>query len=148
MDNLTKERRSWNMSRIKSTNTGPERIVRSILHGMGYRFRLHPKDLPGKPDITLPKYKTVVFVHGCFWHRHKGCKDATLPKTRRTFWRNKLEGNAVRDREKERALRILGWKVIVLWECETLHPKKVARRLGALLVRPSAKLHGGFLQIH
>ena len=72
MDKLTKERRSWNMSRIKGTNTGPERIVRSILHRMGYRFRLHRKDLPGKPDITLPKYKTVVFVHGCFWHRHKG----------------------------------------------------------------------------
>lgn len=108
MDNLAKERRSWNMSRIKGANTGSERKVRSILHCMGYRFRLHRKDLPGKPDITLPKYKTVVFVHGCFWHRHKGCKDATLPKTRRTFWRNKLEGNAAtRDRAKERALRIL-----------------------------------------
>ncbi len=139
MDNLTKERRSWNMSRIKGSNTGPERIVRSILHRMGYRFRLHRKDLPGKPDITLSKYKTVVFVHGCFWHRHKGCKDATLPKTRKNFWRNKLEGNAARDRQKERALRILGWRVIVLWECEVLYPEKVAHRLDQLFVRLSAK---------
>ena len=133
MDKLTKERRSWNMSRIKGTNTGPERIVRSILHRMGYRFRLHRKDLPGKPDITLPKYKTVVFVHGCFWHRHKGCKDATLPKTRRNFWRNKLEGNAARDRVKHRSIRQLGWRVIVVWECETEKQARLLPRLRRLL---------------
>lgn len=141
MDNLTKQRRSWNMSRIKGSNTGPERIVRSILHEMGYRFRLHRKDLPGKPDIALPKHKTVVFVHGCFWHRHKGCKDATLPKTRRSFWQNKLEGNAARDKIKERALRVLGWRVIVLWECETQHAEKVGHRLNQLLRRLSSKSH-------
>jgi len=121
------------MSRIKGSNTGPERIVRSILHRMGYRFRLHRKDLPGKPDITLQKHKTVVFVHGCFWHRHKGCKDATLPKTRRNFWRNKLEANAARDGVKEHALRVLGWKIIVLWECETKKPGKLISRLSRLL---------------
>ena len=143
MDTLTKARRSWNMSRIKGRNTRPERIVRSILHRMGYRFRLHRKDLPGKPDIALPKHKTVIFVHGCFWHRHKGCKDATLPKTRRLFWRNKLEGNADRDRLKERALRVLGWRVIVLWECETLHTEKACHRLNQLLYRLPAKPQAG-----
>jgi DNA mismatch endonuclease (patch repair protein) len=143
MDTLTKERRSWNMSRIKGRDTSPERIVRSILHRMGYRFRLHRKDLPGKPDVVLPKHKTVIFVHGCFWHRHKGCKDATLPKTRRSFWRKKLEGNAARDRVKERSLRILGWRVIVLWECETLHTEKVCQRLNQLLCRLSAIPHVG-----
>lgn len=134
MDNLTKQRRSWNMSRIKATNTGPERIVRSILHRMGYRFSLYRKDLPGKPDITLPRHKTVVFVHGCFWHRHKGCKDATLPKTRRDFWRTKLEGNAVRDRAKHRSVRHLGWRVIVVWECETAKPEQLTLRLGRLFL--------------
>jgi len=129
MDTLTKQRRSWNMSRIKGSNTGPERVVRSILHRMGYRFRLHRKDLPGKPDITLPKHKTVIFVHGCFWHRHKGCKDATLPKTRPSFWRNKLEGNAVRDRLKERALRKAGWRVLVIWECRTIDIHRLRNQL-------------------
>ncbi|WNM60160.1 very short patch repair endonuclease [Candidatus Nitrospira allomarina] len=114
-------------------NTGPERKVRSILHRMGYRFRLHRKDLPGKPDIILPKYETVVFVHGCFWHRHKGCKDATLPKTRQNFWGNKLEGNVTRDRAKERALRKLKWRVIIVWECETKNLEKISVRLRNLL---------------
>jgi len=133
MDTLSSERRSWNMSRIKGSNTGPERIVRSILHRMGYRFSLHRKDLPGKPDITLPKHKTVVFVHGCFWHRHKGCKDATMPKTRRIFWQNKLQGNAVRDRIKHRSIRHLGWRIIIVWECETERPANLITRLSRLL---------------
>ena len=93
VDNLTQEKRSWNMSRIKDKNTKPELVVRSILHRMGYRFRLHRKDLPGKPDIVLPKYKTVIFVHGCFWHRHKGCKYAYQPKSRVDFWQKKFKGN-------------------------------------------------------
>ena len=133
MDTLSSERRSWNMSRIKGINTGPERIVRSILHRMGYRFSLHRKDLPGKPDITLPKHKTVVFVHGCFWHRHKGCKDATMPKTRHIFWQNKLLGNAARDRIKHRSIRHLGWRVIIVWECETEKPVKLISKLSRLL---------------
>lgn len=134
MDTLSSERRSWNMSRIKGSDTGPERIVRSILHRMGYRFSLHRKDLPGKPDITLAKHKTVVFVHGCFWHRHKGCKDATLPKTRQNFWQAKLEGNAARDRTNQRALRGLKWNVINVWECETKTPEKLSVRLRNLLI--------------
>lgn len=134
MDTLSTEQRSWNMSRIKGCNTGPERIVRSILHRMGYRFRLYRKDLPGKPDITLPKHKTVVFVHGCFWHRHKGCKDATMPKTRRIFWQNKLQSNAARDRIKQRSIRHLGWRVIIVWECETKMQAKLVSRLSRLLI--------------
>lgn len=118
-DRLTKERRSWNMSRIRGKDTAPEMIVRSILHRMGYRFRLHMKSLPGKPDIVLPKYKTVIFVHGCFWHRHKGCRNCTTPTNRREFWLAKLNGNAARDKVHHRALRKLGWRVIVIWECET-----------------------------
>ena len=89
MDRISKGHRSWNMSRIKSGNTKPEIVVRSLLHNMGYRFRLHRKDLPGKPDIVLPRYKSVIFVHGCFWHRHKGCKNATSPKTKKIFLRLK-----------------------------------------------------------
>jgi len=121
------------MSRIKGRNTAPERIVRSILHRMGYRFSLHRKDLPGKPDITLAKHKTVIFVHGCFWHCHKGCKDATLPKTNSSFWRDKLEGNVIRDNTKDHALRTLGWQVIVVWECEIDKSGTLAKRLKSLL---------------
>ncbi len=118
VDKLTPEKRSWNMSRIRSKNTKPELIVRSLLHRMGFRFRLHRKDLPGKPDIVLPKYKTVIFVHGCFWHRHKDCKVATTPSTRREFWEKKFKDNVARDERNQRQLRQLGWHVYVLWECE------------------------------
>ena len=118
MDSLSKEHRSWNMSRIRSKDTKPERIVRSFLHRNGLRFRLHVKNLPGKPDIVFPKYKTVIFVHGCFWHRHKGCSDATIPSSNRDFWQNKFKRNVKRDKEEQAALRKLGWKVIVVWECE------------------------------
>ena len=118
MDSLTKEHRSWNMSRIRSKDTKPERIVRSFLHRNGLRFRLHVKNLPGKPDIVFPKYKTVIFVHGCFWHRHKGCSDATIPSSNRDFWQNKFKRNVKRDKEEQATLRKLGWKVIVVWECE------------------------------
>ncbi len=130
-DKLTKARRSWNMSRIRSKDTTPERIVRSMLHKMGYRFRLHVRievaagTLKGqtkrffiRPDIILPKYKTAIFVHGCFWHRHHGCKNCTTPTNRRDFWVAKLEGNAVRDKVHFRALKELGWSAIVVWQCE------------------------------
>lgn len=117
-DSLTKERRSWNMSRIRAENTRPEVMVRSILHRMGYRFRLHVRSLPGKPDIVLPKFKTVLFVHGCFWHRHEGCKYAYNPKSRVDFWQTKFLQNVERDREVEKQLKELGWKVRVVWECE------------------------------
>lgn len=121
VDHLSEERRSWNMSRIRSKNTKPELIVRSLLHRMGFRFRVNRGDLPGKPDIVLPKYKTIIFVHGCFWHRHKGCKGATTPSTRRKFWLKKFQGNVERDKRNQRELRKAGWKVIVLWECRVQH---------------------------
>jgi DNA mismatch endonuclease (patch repair protein) len=137
-DRLTKERRSWNMSRIRGKDTKPEMVVRSLLHRMGYRFRLHGKKLPGRPDAVLPKHKTVVFVHGCFWHRHRNCKNCSTPTKRRAWWLEKLEGNAARDKLHQRALRGLGWKVIVVWECETEKAGFAARleeRLVAVLAR-------------
>lgn len=106
------------MSRIRWKDTKPEMVVRSWLHKHGYRFRLHRKDLPGKPDIALTKYKTVIFVHGCFWHRHEGCKKCTTPKTRSAFWVEKFNKNIERDAIKADKLRALGWKVLVVWECE------------------------------
>ncbi len=119
MDSLTKEKRSWNMSRVRSQDTKPEMIVRSFLHREGYRFRLHVKYLPGKPDIVLPKYKTVIEVRGCFWHRHPGCKVSTMPSTNKDFWQNKFRQNVERDKKNESELKMLGWKVIVIWGCET-----------------------------
>jgi len=112
------EQRSRNMSAIKSKNTKPEIAVRKLLHSMGYRFRLHRKDLPGSPDIVLPKYKTVIFVHGCFWHRHENCKYASTPKTRKEFWENKFNKNIKRDKNNLKELKNLNWKVLVIWECE------------------------------
>ena len=113
------ERRSRNMSAIKSKNTRPEIKVRKVLHSMGYRFRLHSKDLPGSPDIVLPKYKTVIFVHGCFWHRHENCKYASTPKTRKEFWNKKFEENIKRDSEIQDKIKNLNWRSVVIWECET-----------------------------
>lgn len=126
-DRLSRERRSWNMGRIRGKDTAPEMVVRSLLHRMGYRFRLHGRGLPGRPDIVLPKYRTVVFVHGCFWHRHRGCKNCTTPTNNRQFWVKKLEGNVARDSMKARALRGLGWRVVVVWECETERAGAIAR---------------------
>ena len=118
MDRLSSGHRSWNMSRIKSRNTSPELKVRSILHRLGYRFRLHHKDLPGKPDIVLPKYRTVIFVHGCFWHSHMGCKYAYTPKSNIEFWEKKFAANIQRDLRSKRLLEEQGWYVIVVWECQ------------------------------
>ena len=112
------EQRSRNMSAIKSKNTKPEIKVRKVLHSMGYRFRLHRKDLPGSPDIVLPKYKTVIFVHGCFWHRHENCKYASTPKTRQEFWKAKFRDNINRDKLNQENLSSMGWKIIIVWECE------------------------------
>ena len=112
------EQRSRNMSAIKSKNTKPEIKVRKVLHSMGYRFRLHSKDLPGSPDIILPKYKTVIFVHGCFWHRHENCKYASTPKTRQEFWNKKFNENINRDKINQENLSSKGWKIIIVWECE------------------------------
>lgn len=113
-----KATRSYNMSRIKGKDTKPEMLVRKFLFSKGFRYRLHVKDLPGKPDIVLPKYKTIIFVHGCFFHGHKGCKYFVVPKTRTEWWLDKIKGNQKRDREVEIQLNVLGWKVITIWECE------------------------------
>ncbi|MCK9411694.1 MAG: very short patch repair endonuclease [Prolixibacteraceae bacterium] len=112
------EVRSYNMSRIKSTDTKPELLVRKFLFKNGFRYRLHVKNLPGKPDIVLPKYKTVIFVNGCFWHYHKGCRYFVLPKTRTEWWLQKVKDTSLRDKAAEIALQVHGWKVILVWECE------------------------------
>ncbi|WP_428560433.1 MAG: very short patch repair endonuclease [Solidesulfovibrio sp. DCME] len=119
MDHLSKEKRRALMSSIRGRNTKPEKLVRSLLHQMGIRFRLHRKDLPGTPDIVLPKYQTVIFVHGCFWHRHTGCSQCRFPKTNTAFWEKKLNQNVLRDTEAATALEQMGWRVLIIWECET-----------------------------
>ena len=129
MDHISKEMRSWNMSRIRSKNTSPEKGVRSLLHRLGYRFRLHRKDLPGKPDIVLPKYKIVIDVRGCFWHRHPGCNRATIPKTNTDYWARKFENNVKRDRENKKKLKSLGWKIIIIWECQLKKPDVLVKKL-------------------
>jgi len=123
------EQRSRNMSAIKSKNTKPEIAVRKLLHSMGYRFRLHRKDLPGSPDILLPKYKTVIFVHGCFWHRHENCKYASNPKTRVEFWNKKFKDNILRDIKNQERLKSLGLKSKIIWECETKNIEKLREKL-------------------
>jgi DNA mismatch endonuclease (patch repair protein) len=156
-DHLTKVRRSWNMSRIRGKDTTPERVVRSLLHRLGYHFHLNvciPIPLVGtarcavrtpqrgvptlvvRPDIVLPKHRVAIFVHGCFWHRHRGCKNCTTPTHRRAWWLKKLNGNAARDKMHQRALRKLGWHPIVVWECQTEKPKtldRLSRRLSNLV---------------
>jgi DNA mismatch endonuclease (patch repair protein) len=116
-DKLDPERRSANMARVRGKDTGPEMRVRRIAHRMGLRFRLHRRDLPGTPDLVFAKHKLVVFVHGCFWHRHEGCSRASTPTTRVDFWQAKFEANTARDRRQQKVLVALGWKVLVLWEC-------------------------------
>lgn len=115
------------MSRIKAKDTKPEILVRTFLHKHGFRFRIHRADLPGKPDIVLAKYKTVIFVHGCYWHRHQGCKNATTPKTRKDFWEKKFEANIERDKRKIFELISAGWNVIIIWECEVNDQKRMQR---------------------
>lgn len=117
-DTLSAERRSWNMSQIRSRDTKPEITLRSALHRRGLRFRLHDRRLPGCPDIVLSKYKTAIMVHGCFWHRHPGCKNATTPSTRIEFWDAKFESTIARDRQNEDKLIAKGWRVITVWECD------------------------------
>ena len=121
MDNLTPEKRSWNMSRIPNRDTKPELALRSALHRLGYRFRLSDKNLPGRPDIVLPKYKTAVFVHGCFWHRHKGCKYAYTPKSKVEFWQHKFEENIVRHERNISDILSNGWIPVVIWQCQIKH---------------------------
>lgn len=121
------------MGRIRSKNTSPEKTVRSILHKNGFRFRLHKKDLPGNPDIVLTKYKTVIEVRGCFWHRHKGCKFAYNPKSRIDFWQKKFVENVARDKKNEKELKKLNWRVITVWECELKNSDKFEKKLLKIL---------------
>lgn len=122
------------MSRIRGKDTGPERLLRSLLHRAGYRFRLHEQSLPGRPDIVLKKHRSVMFVHGCFWHRHSGCHNATTPSTRPDFWISKFEGTIERDRRAAEALKKAGWKVLTIWECELeKDPQRVLRDIASQL---------------
>ncbi|MGF9562953.1 very short patch repair endonuclease [Neorhizobium sp. BT27B] len=135
MDRITPERRSANMARIKGKNTKPEMVVRRLVHALGYRYRLHRKDLPGKPDLVFESRKAVIFVHGCFWHQHADpqCRNSVLPKTRVEFWRAKLERNVERDAENLRALERLGYRVLVIWECGIKTPDILAEELETFL---------------
>ena len=118
MDIWSQEKRSQVMAKIRGKNTKPEIVLRSALFKQGFRFRLHQKDLPGKPDIVLPKYRTIIFVHGCFWHYHKDCREGRIPSTRSEFWKTKLEGNRAKDQKNEDILMNHGWQVLTVWECE------------------------------
>ena len=136
-DIVSSEQRSWNMSRIRGRNTRPEMLARSLLHRAGFRFRLHDISLPGKPDIVLKKYKSVIFVNGCFWHRHKDCPEAMTPKTRRDFWEAKFRRTVERDKEQKEALEKLGWQVISIWECDLKSASDLT------LSQVAARLKGG-----
>lgn len=129
VDHISPERRSWLMSRVRGKHTGPEVRVRKAAHKIGLRFRLHRKDLPGKPDLVFAKHNVALFVHGCFWHRHPNCPKASLPKTRSNYWTEKFVANQRRDSRAFEALEELGWTVAVLWECETKLPAKLDERL-------------------
>lgn len=136
------------MGRIKGRDTAPEVQVRSILHRAGYRFRLHRKDLPGKPDIVLPRHRTAIFVHGCFWHRHKGCSNCSTPKSNVGFWETKFSGNVERDRRNVKKLRDSGWRVVVVWECELSRPDELNCRLLNLLRSSKNKLYPSERAMH
>lgn len=132
----TKAQRSYNMSRIKGKDTKPEMLVRRFLHANGFRYKLHDKTLPGKPDIVLPKYKTVIFIHGCFWHGHTNCKYFVVPKTRTEWWLNKIHGNQENDIKSSKALKKDGWSIITIWECK-LKANKLENTLSSLLTKLS-----------
>jgi DNA mismatch endonuclease (patch repair protein) len=126
-DFVTPDKRSKIMRGVKQKDTRPEITVRKALHAAGFRFRLHARNLPGKPDIVLPKFNTVVFVHGCFWHQHAGCKDGRVPASRVEYWEPKLRRNQERDQEKARELEAAGWNVVTVWECEAKDPATLER---------------------
>lgn len=133
MDRVNAATRSRMMSAIRGKDTKPERTVRSIAHRLGYRFRLHARDLPGTPDLVFPRLRTAVFVHGCYWHRHGGCRYCYDPKSNVEFWQRKFEGNVRRDAAAMEALRQLGWRPAVVWECEVRDREALADRLRCLL---------------
>lgn len=129
MDSVSPEKRSWVMAQVKGRDTKPEKAVRSLLHRMGYRFRLQRAGLPGKPDIVLPKFKTALFVHGCFWHRHPGCKRATTPASNTAYWDKKFARTVARDAKSQKELEVLGWRVLIVWECELKNLPALQARL-------------------
>lgn len=133
-DTLTKAKRSWVMSRIKGRNTGPEKAVRRILRARGYKITINLKRLPGKPDIFLPRHDLAIFVHGCFWHRHS-CKKASVPKTNKLFWRKKLERNVERDRHNRRDLAKMGYRSLVIWECQVSRTSYIIKKVLKTLSR-------------
>jgi DNA mismatch endonuclease (patch repair protein) len=133
MDTLTPAERSARMALVRAKDTKPELLVRRLVHGMGYRYRLHRRDLPGTPDLVFPGRSKVIFIHGCFWHRHARCARARLPKSRGDFWLPKLTANAERDKRNVRALRRLGWSVLTIWECQLGDTAKLASRLRRFL---------------
>lgn len=132
-DVFTAEKRSWIMSRVRGKDTQPELVVRSIVHGMGFRYRLHQSDLPGKPDLVLTRHKKVIFVHGCFWHGHKSCRKSGRPSTNTKFWNDKLNRNQARDLKTRRMLQVRGWRCLVVWECQTKDRNRLKKRLASFL---------------
>jgi DNA mismatch endonuclease (patch repair protein) len=131
-DTVTREKRSLIMARVRAKNTTPERAIRRLVSGMGYKYRLHVPDLPGKPDLVFPKSRRVIMVHGCYWHRHSHCPLARIPKSNRKFWLSKLEGNRARDQRNNRTLRRKGWRILTVWECQ-LGDSKLRQKVGAFL---------------
>ena len=133
VDDRSPAQRSLNMSRIRSRDTSPEIRVRRMIHSAGYRYRLHAKEMPGKPDIVMPRYRTVIFVNGCFWHQHPNCQYATTPKTNIAYWQRKFDRNVERDHAAHSALASDGWRVVVIWECQTRDSEKLCMLLSTML---------------
>lgn len=133
MDRVSSEKRSLIMAAVRSKDTLPELAVRRLVHGLGYRYRLHAKNLPGCPDLVFPGRRKVIFVHGCFWHRHPKCRYSTIPKSRTDFWLAKFEKNVARDRRERRELKKLGWSVLVVWQCELKNLQRVAKKIEGFL---------------
>jgi DNA mismatch endonuclease, patch repair protein len=133
VDVFSRRKRSWIMGRVKGRDTKPEVLVRSLVHRMGFRFRVHRKDLPGNPDIVLPRHRKVIFVHGCFWHGHPGCPRSRRPTTNQLFWDRKLDGNLERDRRFCVELSDMGWEVLIIWQCETKASDVLAKKLEGFL---------------
>jgi DNA mismatch endonuclease (patch repair protein) len=132
-DHVSPEKRSKIMAAVRSSNTAPEMAVRQMVHGLGYRYRLHVQALPGKPDLVFPSRRKVIFVHGCFWHRHARCRYATSPKTRTEFWKDKFSTNVTRDRRVRRELKKLGWSILTIWQCELKKPQELEVRIDEFL---------------
>lgn len=144
MDKLTAERRSENMRRIKSKGMKPELAVRQLVHGLGYRYRLHRKDLPGKPDLVFGPARKAIFVHGCFWHSHETCRDGRVPQSNQEYWRPKLRRNKERDAKNIAALEAAGWRVLVIWECETRDTAGLSRRVCSFLTKEVPSMAGKY----